>query len=143
MGPLRSESGPVFAMASRRIFHLCGGVLPKTLKVLTLTPLGARDMDGLQRRPTLVYPTHTMIELAHQALVHKDAFALKAASASGQPSRARSVRSEQWRWQPIYKCMPPPKWHANPDQISEVVNLAPRRRLTHKRPWQATAKDCV
>ena len=94
-------------------------------------------MDGLQRRPNLVYPTHTMIELAHQALVHKEAFALKVATASGQPSRARSVRSEQWRWQPIYKCMPPPRWHANPDKINEAVNQMPRRRLTHKRPWQA------
>ena len=94
-------------------------------------------MDGLQRRPILVYPTHTMIELAHQALVHKEAFALKTATASGQPSRARSVRSEQWRWQPIYKCMPPPRWHASPDRIQEAVDQMPRRRLTHKRPWQA------
>ena len=118
-----------FAAASRRIVQICGGSFPKQARVPSLVPIGARFQMGLLRRPLLIYPRQTMVELAHQALVHKDALA------QGAPTKAH------WSWYPIYKCMPPMRWHANPDRIDQAVMSTPRRRLLGKRSWQAHCLD--
>ena len=123
------ERARSFAMASRRIFHLCGGTFPKVARVSTLVPLGARWIEGLSLRPRLVYPQQVMTELVHQALVHKGALA------QGAPEK------EHWKWQPIYRCMPICKWHASTDRIREAISNQPRRRLLHKRSWQAHCQE--
>ena len=117
------------AAASRRIVQICGGTFPKQARVPALVPIGARYQNGLLRTPLLIYPRETMVEIAHQALVHK------AALAQGAPTK------NHWSWMPIYKCMPPMKWHANPDKIDQAVMQQPRRKLLGKRSWQVHCQN--
>ena len=108
-----------FAKATRKIVYICGKHKLPIGRVGSLTPFGARWQAGFPKIPALLNPLEVTLEVAHQAINHRASFDV------GAPTQ------NHWKWPPIYRQMPKPKWHAVPVDLEKLV--APRRRVTGKR----------